>query len=183
MWPARSPCNLRRGNWEIRRSRGPAPMFIGKAPTDTSTKPSVFRRPSVHVEFSFPLVRRQSDPSHSEPEWFSELSEVVDSLPDLIATFDRDGRLMMINTAGIDLLGYSEPSLRGLLISDLYPEPDARAYLRRRVATGTQPRKLGRLRGAKRRGGEAHRNLPALGCAPAAPRENPGVYARGATAQ
>ena len=100
-------------------------MFIGKAPPDTSTKPSVFRRPSVHVEFSFPLVRRQSDPSHSEPEWFSELSEVVDSLPDLIATFDRDGRLMMINTAGIDLLGYSEPSLRGLLISDLYPEPDA----------------------------------------------------------
>lgn len=99
-------------------------MFIGKTPTDTITTPIVFRGSSVRVEFSFPLVRRQSDPSH-EPEWFSELSEVVDSLPDLIATFDRDGRLMMINTAGIDLLGYSEPSLKGLLISDLYPEPDA----------------------------------------------------------
>jgi len=83
----------------------------------------------VHLEISFPLVRPNSNPSHDEPEWLSELSEVVDSLPDLVATFDRDGRLLMINAAGIDLLGYSGHSLKGLLISDLYPEPDAERIL------------------------------------------------------
>lgn len=103
-------------------------MFFVKTPTPTTPKPAIFRRPSVRVEISFPPVRK-NDPSHSELEWLSELSEVVDSLPDLVATFDRDGRLLMINTAGIDLLGYSGHSLRGLLISDLYPEPDAERIL------------------------------------------------------
>ena len=120
---------LRRGNREIRRSRGPAPMFFGKAPTGASTKPTFWGRPLVRLEISFPLVRRHSDPSHGEPAWLAELSEVVDSLPDLVATFDRDGRLVMINAAGIALLGYAEQTLTDLLISDLYPEPDAERIL------------------------------------------------------
>ena len=161
-------------------------MFFDKAPTGASTKPTVFRGPSVRVEISFRLllnarsllahslglssarssvdalsslapcppldwlaeqsaqggragrggsffsallVRRNTDPSHDEPEWLSELSDLVDSLPDLVATFDRDGRLLMINKAGIALLGCTQQTLAGLLISDLYPEPDAERIL------------------------------------------------------
>ncbi len=63
--------------------------------------------------------------SDDEPLRWSELSEVLDALPDIIATFDRDGRLLCMNTAGIDRLGYTAHKLRGLLLTDLYPEPDA----------------------------------------------------------
>lgn len=68
-------------------------------------------------------------PSHRSPSndgslrW-SELSEVLDTLPEVIATFDRDGRLLSMNAAGTDLLGYTTNKLHGMLISDLYPEPD-----------------------------------------------------------
>jgi PAS domain-containing protein len=62
--------------------------------------------------------------SHDDPEWPSVLSAVLDALPELIATFDGDGRLRWINASGIDLLGYAEEKLHELLLSDLYPEPD-----------------------------------------------------------
>ena len=102
-------------------------MFFGKTPPDASTETKALdrKRPSVRLEISFPLVRHHRDQLPNQREWLNELPEVVDSLPDLVATFDRDGRLLLVNAAGIDLLGHSQQTLTVLLLTDLYAEADA----------------------------------------------------------
>jgi signal transduction histidine kinase len=99
-------------------------MFFGKGPTDVMTHVLGFRVASVRLGITFTLMRLDKPPSHDEPEWPSVLSAVLDALPELIATFDGDGRLRWINAAGIDLLGHAEEKLHELLLSDLYAEPD-----------------------------------------------------------
>lgn len=99
-------------------------MFFGRRRTDPETRAPRFRISAVRLEVSFPLMRLGRSHSDDETDWLSELSEVLDTLPELIATFDRDGRLLWMNASGIELLGYTDERLQGLLLSDLYPEPD-----------------------------------------------------------
>lgn len=100
-------------------------MFFAKAPSDARWQPTGAPAPSLRLEVSIPLLRPHEEPDVHDPKWLDELAEVVDSLPDLVASFDRDGRLLLINAAGIDVLGHPPHTLAGLLISNLYPERDA----------------------------------------------------------
>jgi two-component system, cell cycle sensor histidine kinase and response regulator CckA len=65
----------------------------------------------------------------------TELLDVIEDLPDLVATFDADGRLFHVNAAGRRLLSLPDGDHPGsLLLSDLYPEGGAELMLREALA-------------------------------------------------
>jgi len=80
---------------------------------------------SIRFEIAIPLLRSKlGSPPDGTPA-YRELADVIDSLPSLIASFDHDGRLLLINRSGVETLGGSDDRWSKLIFSDLYPAPHA----------------------------------------------------------
>ena len=54
----------------------------------------------LKLEVSLPLTRDCESPNGTAIRGF------IEALPDLVATFDADGRLLLLNRAGRELLGF-----------------------------------------------------------------------------
>ncbi len=70
-----------------------------------------------------------------------ELLDVLDDLPELLATFDRDGRLLFLNEAGRRLLDWEEPALEDALLSDLFSERDSERLLQEALSQAARRRR------------------------------------------
>jgi signal transduction histidine kinase len=58
-----------------------------------------------------------------------DLTLVLDSIPEIVASFDRDGHLLYLNASGRRWLRLGEGELSTALLSDLLPEPAAERLL------------------------------------------------------
>jgi signal transduction histidine kinase len=74
--------------------------------------------------------RNQSEDVPPDPLTIEELGVVLDALPEIVASFDRDGRLLYLNAAGRVLLHIEQQELENTILSDLMPEPSAERLLR-----------------------------------------------------
>jgi signal transduction histidine kinase len=59
-----------------------------------------------------------------------DLTLVLDSIPEIVASFDRDGRLLYLNASGRRWLRLGDEDLGRAIVSDLLPEPAAERLLR-----------------------------------------------------
>jgi two-component system NtrC family sensor kinase len=81
----------------------------------------------------FDEMRREA---RSRRETADKLQNVLDHFPDLIYTTDLTGRLTEFSRGGEGMLGHRRGAVLGIPWSDLYPEDDARARLRRVEESG-----------------------------------------------
>lgn len=110
-----------------------------------------WRRPRHHwlalrVELAIP-------PMFDWKEDCLELLDVLDDLPELVATFDRDGRLLFLNETGRRLLGWEEPVSEKTLLWDLFTERDSERLLSEALAQAAQERSWSGRAELVRRGG------------------------------
>jgi signal transduction histidine kinase len=69
-----------------------------------------------------------------------ELLDILDDLPLLVATFDRDGRLLFLNETGRRLLGWEESVSEKTLLRDLFTERDSERLLSEALAQAARSR-------------------------------------------
>lgn len=86
---------------------------------------------TVQIGLPFPWMSSRTKPLDNA----DEILDIVADLPQLVATFDADGRLVYLNEAGRRLLRVrADEELTSILLSDLYPEGDAELMLRDALA-------------------------------------------------
>jgi signal transduction histidine kinase len=93
---------------------------------------------AIELELALPRMK-SSDPSGENRFLPAELLDVVDALPELVATFDRDGHLLFVNESGRRLLDWESGQTRDdVILSDLYSEPDAERLLHEALSAATR---------------------------------------------
>lgn len=91
----------------------------------------------IELALRIPLLRRltmssrkQSGDGPPGPLSIEELALVLDSLPEIVASFDRDGRLLYLNATGRLWLRIGDSELETAILSDMLSEPAAERLLR-----------------------------------------------------
>jgi signal transduction histidine kinase len=74
--------------------------------------------------------RNQSTNRPPGPPAVQELGVILDALPEIIASFDHDGRLLYVNATARLLLQIEDQALETAILSDLMSEPAAERLLR-----------------------------------------------------
>jgi len=95
---------------------------------------------TIELALRIPLLRRliMGNQSENRPLSVAELAVVLDSLPEIVATFDRDGHLLYLNAAGRLWLKLGDEELEAALLSDLMSEPAAERLLREALPEAAQ---------------------------------------------
>ncbi len=71
--------------------------------------------------------RKQVEESSRETE---DLTLILDSIPEIVASFDRDGRLLYLNASGRRWLRIGDEEIGKVILSDLLPDASAERLLR-----------------------------------------------------
>lgn len=89
---------------------------------------------TIELALRIPWLRRLTmisrKQSEDNPPGIEELAVVLDSLPEIVASFDRDGHLLYVNAAGRLRLQIGNEELETAILSDLLSEPAAERLLR-----------------------------------------------------
>jgi signal transduction histidine kinase len=93
----------------------------------------------IEVELELTHSPMESSEPFDESLASAELVDVLDTLPLLVATFDRDGRLLYMNGSGRRLLDWEAGRTRDVdILSDLYSELDAERLLHEALPAATR---------------------------------------------
>jgi signal transduction histidine kinase len=84
---------------------------------------------ALRIPFLRGLMTNPGNPRETLPR-VEELGAILDALPEIVASFDGDGRLLHLNAAGRLWLQLGEQELANAILSDLMPEPAAERLLR-----------------------------------------------------